>query len=510
MTGRTKKSARNVQTMLFSKIVNLVLNFISRTFFIKYLGTEYLGINGLFTNVLTILSFAELGIGSAIIFKLYKPVADNDKETVKTLLHFYKRVYYIIGVFVFTVGLLILPFINFFVNSSIQLEENLYLLFFLFLLNTSISYFFTYKRSIIIANQDEYITSITDLIVNIVANIVEIIALVLTRNYILFLILTIFFTFISNVVVSVTANKKYPYIIEKDYKEISKKEKDSIFNDVKSIVFYKVGLVLSNGTDNIIISKFLGVSEVGLLSNYTMIITGINSLLGSAFNSLTGSIGNLNTIKESKMKEKVFYEIFYLSFLIYGIVSICVILLSNMFVKIWIGEEYLLSFAICAALGFNLYVDGVRFANFTFRNTAGLFKKGRFAPLISSISNIILSVLLVNYTGIFGVLIATGVTRLFILTFYDPHLLHRYLFQSNVKKYYLRYVYYLLICIISLVVCYYINKYLIMYGIIGFIVYGIIDIVVILIIMLAFTFRSEELKSLKNRFFKKNRRKKNV
>lgn len=510
MTGRTKKSARNVKMMMFSKVIYLVLNFISRTFFIKYLGTEYLGINGLFTNVLTILSFAELGIGNAIIFKLYKPVANNDREEVKTLLHFYKRVYYIIGIFVFGMGLIILPFIKWFINSNIGIDENIYLLFFLFLLNTSLSYFFTFKRSIVIANQDEYLTSITDLLVNIIAIIVEVIALMITKNYIVYLLLTILFTFSSNLVVSIVADKKYPYITENNYEKISKKEKKNIFNDVKSIVLYKMGFVLSNGTDNIIISKALGVAQVGLLSNYTMIISGINGLLGSTFNSLTGSIGNLNTIKESKKKESVFYEILCLSFVLYGIVSICVILLSNVFIKIWLGEEYLLSFSICIALGFNLYVDGMRFVCYTFRNTAGLFKKGRCTPLISSISNIIISIILVNYTGIFGVLIATGLTRLFILTFYDPLLLHKNLFHTSVKKFYIKYFYYLLICSISLVICSCINNWLSIGGIIGFITYGILDILIVLSVMLLFTFKSEELNGLKNRFFKKKGSKKNV
>ena len=507
MNSRTKKSARNVNAMTISRVMNLLLNFISRTFFIRFLGTEYLGINGLFTNILTILSFAELGIGNAIIFKLYKPVAEENKEKVKTLLMFYKKVYFTIGIIVFVIGICILPFINLFVNSNVEIRENLNLLYFLFLTNTAVSYFFTYKRSIIIANQDEYVISIIELITNVISCIVKIILLFLTKNYILYLLITIIFTIIGNIIVARKANKKYPYITEKEYKIITKKEKKNIFNDVKSIILYKIGFVLSNGTDNIIISKALGVTEVGLLSNYTIITTGLNSLMSSAFNSLTGSIGNLNTIKESEKKEQVFYEILYLSFILYSVVSICIILLSNEFISIWLGEKYLLSYSICFALGFDMYIDGMRFANYSFRNTSGLFKKGRMLPLASSVINVILSIVLVNYMGMFGVLIATGLTRLFILSIYDPYLLHKNIFHSSSKKYYIKYVYYLIISFIGLIAGYLINIKITTVGIFGFIIHGVIDVIVIIIIILVFTFKSEEFKNIKKRFILDRRKK---
>ena len=500
MNGRTQKSIRNVKVMMTSRIINIFLSFLTRTFFIKYLGAEYLGINGLFTNILTILSFAELGIGNAIIFKLYKPVADNDIEKIKTLMHFYKKVYFIIGIIVFILGIGVLPFINYFINGEIGIHENIYLIYFLFLVETAASYFFTYKRSIIIANQDEYIISIINLITNVIGSIAKILMLILTKHYIAYLILSILLVIINDIIIVTVANKKYRFIVDTNYKKIDTIEKNKIFNDVKSILLYKIGFILSNGTDNIIISKFLGVIQVGLLSNYTMITTAINNLISSAFNSLTGSIGNLNTIDNTKTKEKVFYEILYLSFLIYGTISICIILLSNIFINIWLGKDYTLSFPISFALGFNLYVDGMRFVNYSFRNTLGLFKKGRYIPLVSSICNVILSIILVRYIGMFGVLIATGLTRLFILTLYDPYLIHKYAFKSKCNKYYYKYTMYLLLCGLTFIPCYIVNAHIHVSGLIGFIIYGIIDVMICSTMLILFTIKSNEFKSLKERF----------
>lgn len=498
--NRTKKSAKNALFALLSKIIYIVISFICRTFFIKYLSEEYLGVNGLFTNVLTILSFAELGIGNAIIFKLYKPIAENDEEKVKTLIHFYKKIYFLIGLFIFIVGLLIIPFLDVFIKNEPNIKESITFIYILFLFNTCVSYFFTYKKSIIIAYQNEYILSIIDLIISIVQNLLQIVVLIITKNFILYLIILIIGTIVNNVIASLIANKKYPFILEKKYKKIDKCESKSIFNDVKSLILYKFGYVLGNGTDNIIISSFIGVGPVGLLSNYTTLTAAITSVLGSFFNALTASVGNLNTIKDKKKKEDVFYQIIYISFIVYSVISVCVAVLSNRFVSIWIGEKYVLSMKICFAIGFNLYIDGVRFANYTFRNTLGLFTNGRIIPLISSISNVVLSILLVNKIGMFGVLIATGLTRLLILTWYDPYIIHKYAFESTSKKYFKNYFYYFCLVTIMYIISSKLNLLISYNGLFGFVISGVLLVCVNMLIAILSTCFKEEFKSTISRF----------
>lgn len=497
--SRVKNIAINATTGGISKILIFVVQFICRTIFINILNTEYLGINGLFTNILNILSFAELGIGNAIIFKLYKPIAEEDKEKIKTYVNFYKKAYIIIGSIILLLGICIIPFLELIINNPPDIKENLVLIYVLFLINSSISYFFTYKRSIIVGYQKGYVVNIIEFIITIIQNILQIITLLLTHNYILYLILQIICTALINIISSIVANKLYPYIKDKKYAKISKQEERNIFKDVKSIIFYKLGYIISNGTDNIIISKFIGISQVGLLSNYTTITNALTSFLSSFFNGFTASIGNLNTDDDTKNQESSFYQIILLSLYIYGLVSIEVILLSNHFIDIWLGSDYLLNFNICFALGLNIYIDGMRFANYTFRNTFGLFKKGRFTPLISSITNIILSILLVKPLGIFGVLIATAIARCFITTMYDPFLLHKYKFKTSSKRFYIIYASYFALFLSTLVICNSIINYINITGILGFLLKGII---IAIITLITFTFcihQTVEYKELKKR-----------
>lgn len=495
-SSRVKNTTINSITAAVSKILIFVIQFICRTIFIKVLSTEYLGVNGLFTNILTMLSFAELGIGNAIIFKLYKPIADNDKEKIKTYMNFYKRAYITIGIIVLVIGLCIVPFLDYIINDAPNIKENITLIYMLFLLNSSISYFFTYKKSIIIANQKEYVTTIINFLVVLVQNVVQIIILLLTKNYILYLLIQIAATLLDNIIASVKANRMYPFLRDKEYNKIEKKEEKNIFKDVKSLMLYKIGYILSNGTDNIIISAFVGVSAVGLLSNYTTITKAITSFLTAFFNGFTASVGNLNTTEENNKKESIFYQIMLLSFIIFGFVAIESTILINNLIEIWLGPEYLLAFSVCFALGFDLFVDGMRIVNYTFRNTMGLFKKGRLIPLISSISNIILSLILVKICGIFGVLIATGITRLFITTMYDPYLLHKYKFNSSCKRYYLTYLYYLIIFFLDLTICMFIVSKISITGILGFIIKGITIAIVTVVMFILLVNRMKEFKDL--------------
>ena len=307
--SRTKNSILNISTGAIVQIINKLMAFAVRTVFIEMLNSEYLGVNGLFTNILSILSFAELGIGTAIIFNMYKPVAEDDIPKIKSLMYLYKKSYNVIGIVIFLLGLCVIPFMGIIVKDTPNIEENIILIYVLFLINTSMSYFFTYKKSIISAHQKEIVINKIDSIFYICKSIVEIIFLVLFRNYIVYLIIGILATFTENMVLAYKANKMYPYLKEKDAKELDKKEKKGIMQNVKSLVIYKIGGVIMNGTDNILISSMINVTTVGYCSNYTLIINAVTSIVTSALNGLTASVGNLNAVGEKKRKEEIFYLI---------------------------------------------------------------------------------------------------------------------------------------------------------------------------------------------------------
>lgn len=497
--SRVKNVTRNSTIAALSKILIFILQFICRTIFIKILSTEYLGVNGLFTNILTMLSFAELGIGSAIIYKLYKPIANNDEDKVKTYLNFYKKAYIFVGIVVIAIGIIIIPFLKYIVTDIPTIKENIYYIYILFLLNSSLSYFFTYKKSIIIGYQKEYIITIIDFLMVLIQNILQIVILVITKNYILYLLIQILCTLLDNLISSIVANKMYPYIKDKNYTKISKKEEKSIFKDVKSLVLYKIGFSISTGTDNIIISAFIGVGEVGLLSNYTTITNAINTFLTAFFNAFTGSVGNLNAGEDIKKQEKIFYEMLFLSFVIYSIISILVIVLINDFIQLWLGEEYLLSELVAIILGVNMYIDGLRYVNYTFRTTMGIFKEGRFAPIIAAVVNVVLSIIFVQFWGIFGVLFATAIARLFVTTMNEPYLIHKLKFKTSSKKFYLKYLYYAIAYAINLTICFIIAKYIKITGFVGIMLKAILMLIITSIILLLSVFRLNEYSELKER-----------
>ena len=494
--SRTKNTIRNASVAGIAKILVFLAQFICRTVFIKILSSEYLGVNGLFTNILLMLSFAELGMGNAIIFKLYKPIAEDDKEKIKTYVNFYKKAYITIGITILIIGCMIIPFLRYMINDAPDIKENINFVYILFLINSAISYFFTYKRSVITGYQKEYIATLIDTLILIFQNIMQIVVLLVTHSFIWYILVMILGTFLSNIICAMFANKMFPFIKDKNYKKISKKEEKNIFNDVKSLIIYKIGYISNNGIDNIVISSFLGIAEVGLLSNYTTITSAIKYFLQAFFNGFTASVGNLNVKENDERKEEIYYQIIMLSFFVYGTITISMILLFNDFINLWIGESYLLDFTVCVALGLILFVEGMRFANFTFRNTMGLFKEGKWSQLISSVVNIVLSIFLVQYLGIFGVLIATVVSTVFIATMYDPYLLHKYKFKTSSFRYYKTYIYYLILFFIALIFSKLIIEKIILTGILGFIIKGIISVMCAFIIFIIGTFKMKEFKEL--------------
>lgn len=504
--SRTKNSARNMSVAIVVKIATLILSFICRTVFIEILGSEYLGINGLFTNILRLLSFAELGAGSAIIYKMYKPIAENNTEKIKSLLHLYKRAYNIIGIAIFIMGIALIPFLPFLMKDTAGLSEDKIILYYiLFLANSSISYFFVYKRSLLTACQDEYVVNLISLFATVLTNILEIIFLFATRNYAAYLLMQICGTLFENILIAFRANKRYPYIKDKANQKLSKHEHKSFFRDVRVLFLYQVANALALGTDNVIISAFVGVNEVGLLSNYTLITTSLFGLIDAMFNAITPSIGNLNTIKDKARKEKVFYQILYMLFIVYGYASIMVTLLINKFIVLWVGEDYVFNMSISIVLGLDLFVSGMRYVYYSFRNTSKLFRKKVLLPFTSVLANVLLSILLANvlpvegHWKVFGVLFATPFTKLAINLLYEPSMIHKYIFESSPIKYYKKYAYYMFIMLLSGVVSYFAIKVIPIDGVLGFVIDGIVGTLVVLAIFWLFTFKTAAYREVKEK-----------
>lgn len=500
--SRTENAVKNVKTGFTVQLINKLMAFIVRTVFIKFLNNDYLGVNGLFTNILTILSFAELGIGTAIIFSMYKPVAENNQEKIKSYMNLYKKSYNIIGICVLILGLLVIPFMSLIVKEAPNIKESIILIYILFLINTASSYFFTYKKSIIIAHQQQSVINNIDSIFYIIKSILEILFLVITKNYIVYLVIQIGGTILENFYLSYIANKMYPYLKDTKVKKLNKDESRNIFSNVKSLVIYKFGGVIMNGTDNILISALINVSTVGIVSNYNLIISSVKSILSTALNGITASVGNLNAIGKKEQKEKTYYDLTFVYYLVYSFCSIAFILLLNPFIKIWLGEKYILSISISISLAVSFFIEGMRTTGFIYRTTLGLFQKAQATPYIGAISNIVLSIVLCKLWGLVGIFIATSIAQLVSYSWIDTHLIYKYEFKKNPKDYYKKYILYFITFAIELLISLLLCNFIKMSMYIDFVLKALIVLIIPNILNLVIYRNSTEYETLNKKFIK--------
>lgn len=453
---RIKNSFKNMYVGIIVQVFSLLINFINRTVFIKTLGSLYLGIGGVFTNLLGVFSLAELGIGQAITFSLYKTIADKDDLKSRALMRLYGKIYRFIGLAILLIGLLLLPFLDIFIKD-INNIPNVYIIYLLFLLNSAMSYFWVYRSTFIIANQKNYVISQINFKFLCISSVIQVITLLVFSNYILYLIIGIILTTIQNIFISQKCIKMYPFLKDNVNIPLDSEEKEKISRNIRALLIHKIGTLSLNSTDNIIISAFLGTLVVGYYSNYNLILTSVSGLVGILFSSLTASIGNLVTTENNIKKKQIFNVINFSTFVIYGVCAICLYNLMNPFIEIWIGEEYILPKNISFIIAFNFYIGGMLFAPFNYRQTLGLFTYGKWRPIISAGLNLILSILLVRIIGLLGVLWATAITRILTNVWFDPYIVYRKCFGTSFLEYIYRYIYYLLLIlciglIVSLIV----------------------------------------------------------
>ena len=456
--SRTENSIINSALSIVTQVLPVVINFAVKTVFIKMLSDEYLGVNGLFTNIITMLSLADLGIGIAIPYSLYKPLANKDEHKINVLMNFYKKVYTIIGIAVLLIGLSLTPFLGLIIKDIPKNVPHLSLIYILFVIHSASSYFFVYKKFLIDSDQKGYITSRIIFTFSTLLSIIQIILLVTTKNYILFLLSSIILVIIQNIYISSKANKLYPFIKNKTDEKLEKEDMEGIKKNVSSLFIYKVGTVIMNGTDNIIISKFIGLIIVGFYSNYVLIINSITTVLNQIFNAITSSIGNLVVTTNKKRSKEVYDNLNFANFWLYALFGVCIIVLINPFINVWIGKKYVMGFSIVFLLVLNFYVLGMQSVTNSFRNAYGLFWIAKYRPIIMVIINIVISVVLVQFIGIEGVLIGTLISRLVTTAWLDPYIVHKYGFEISPKSYYIDYLKYLVIFIaISIILNYFVS-----------------------------------------------------
>lgn len=495
--SRTKNSIRNSTFSIITQVLTVIMDFAVKTIFIATLGSEYLGINGLFSNIITLLSLADLGIGIAVPYSLYKPLAEGNKEKIQALMNYYKKIYNAIGSIVLIIGLSLTPFLKFIIKDMPNIE-GLSFIYAMFVTHSALSYFFVYKKFLVEADQKGYIISKITFICSLGLNITRVFFLLITKNFIIYLFCSIVFVLIQNFWYSHKANQLYPYIKEKNNQTISKQDKEEISTNVKALLIYKIGNVITSGTDNIVISKYIGLVAVGIFSNYILIINSLNNILQHLFNAITSSIGNLVVTNNERSKD-IYEKLNFFNFYIYSLCSICLFILINKFMYIWLGNDYVLSFYVALFLSINFYINGMQAVTNSFRSAYGLFYKARFRPIVMVIINLVVSIILVQFLGITGVIIGTIISKLCTTAWLDPYIIYKYGFKDNVSQYYKQYIYYLVITIVGGFILYNLTSLFISNNIIGWLLAAIVTIITYSLIIFIIFRKTEEFKYFWNK-----------
>ena len=420
---------------VIQQLVQIVGNFAYRTIFLYFLSEEYLGINGLFSNVLQLFSLAELGIGSAILYSMYQPFAQQDVKQISALIGFYKRVYNFLAILVVSLGLLFYPFLSTIGNvSEIPSDVNLTVVYFLFVAQSAMSYLFVYKQSLLTADQQSHKISLFTCLLQVVDYTVKILVLWISKDYVLVLAGSILSSLLLNWLFSFWITGKYNSVF-KDKQKLDKLSRKKILTHTGGLLCHKIGYIVVTSTDNIILSKFIGLAAVGIYSNYAMIVMAITNIVNRIVSSLVPTIANY-VLKKSKqdsyilLRRTLFINLWLASF-----TTVCLFLLLNPFIRLWLGPDFLLPVSAVAWICMQHYFQSARLTANTFINSCGLFHLDRFRPLVESAVNLTVSIYLANRIGITGVFIGTVVSGLVTYFWREPHLLHKHFFQKSTLRY---------------------------------------------------------------------------
>lgn len=432
--SRTSNSLKNIGFSVFNQLLNVVLTFISRKVFIMCLSVDYLGISGLFGDIFSMLCLADLGFGTAMTFSMYQPLAEKNYDRLAGLIHFYKKVYRIIAIAITGIGLALIPFLPYLVNTEAPIDH-LTWYYILMLANVVASYLVVYKTCIISADQKSYLTTKYTSVFSIVRTVCQTVFLLVTHNYTVYLIIQVAFTYLTNFFNSYIAGKAYPYI--KKNVVLPKEETRGIFSNIRSVFIYKLSSVLITATDNTLISIIVSTTAIGYYSNYTIVSNKIYNLVNTVFYSLTASIGNLIIKENQERRYQIFEMMQSVSLILSTFCLTCLLFLQEDFIRLWLGENYLLDGVVFYALLTNFYFSIVLMPIWVFREATGLYQKTKYVMLATAVINLVTSIALGEVIGLAGIIFATSIARLATYFWYEPFLLFKKYFGKSCIIYFL-------------------------------------------------------------------------
>ncbi|GKX67458.1 lipopolysaccharide biosynthesis protein [Inconstantimicrobium mannanitabidum] len=458
---RTDYVVKNIATGVIMQVVIILLGFVSRKIFIQYIGIEYLGINGLLTNILSMLSLVDLGIGSAIYYSLYKPLAERNYNQVKAIMNLYSKLYKFIGILVAVLGLMLLPFLKYIMKTDIS-STYVNTVYIVFLMDSVLSYFLAYRSNILSADQKGYILNNISTVFTVITTLAQISIVFFTRNYILFLVVKLVLGVIKNIFIYVITNKKYSYLMDKNKPLLKAKTKREIIKNAKALFIVNISTYFVFGTDNILLSTFVGVAAVGLYSNYLLLINTVNTLIGQIFQGIKASFGNFMVQKNLKEANEIFEILYFINFWISTFCAISLFILLNPFIELWLGKGMLFNIITVAILVFNFYFRGMTNAIEVVRNAAGLYNPYPFFKFWSLTEGVLNLILAMIFSGLFkmgmvGIFLATSVSTC-ITAYVLPWNVYKYVFKMSSRRYYIKHIVYMFSTLVIASITYFISS----------------------------------------------------
>lgn len=428
---RAEKLMKNTVVGVLSQAIITLTAFITQYVFIAYMTTEYLGARGLFSAILEFLSLAELGIGMVLVYSMYKPIVDKDERKLIALTQFYKRAYDLIAALVFGVGMCLMPFLSFFIEDMDSVPHAR-LIYFLYLVSSASSYLWVYKMSILNADQKVYVIHVCSAVFSILQCVGQVIVLVTTRNFFLYLIIQTVAVVAKNIYISHVAQKLYPFLASKEKINLTKEEKNGIYKNVFAMFNHRVGATVLGSTDNLLITKFIGIIYCGFYSNFKLIVNLMNAFLNQFFNAMLSSVGNLTTSESKEASYHTFKYLHFLSFWVYTFCTVSFIELANP--VIWVTfhrEEFAFGFPTVLMIGLNFYVVGIRKVPLTFKEAMGLLWYDRYKPVIEAAINVVVSIICIRRMGIAGIFFGTIFSMVATSIWVEPLVLFRHGFERS-------------------------------------------------------------------------------
>jgi len=451
--SRTGYSILNASVSSVIRILTIILGYVSRMVFVRMLDQYYVGINGLFLEYFKLLSLSELGISTAITYALYKPIAEGDTEKQKSVMDLYRRFYNIVAMVVLISGLLLFPFLDVLIKDNPSVEH-LQLIYLLYLANTVVSYLFVYKKTLIDAHQRMYVSMWYYGVFLTLQYVLQMIILVCTKNFILYLVVFLICTLLHNILISQKASRLYPYIKEKAIMPLSAEDKHGIANNIKAMFMHKIGSVVVANTDSLLISSMVGIVSTACYTNYRLVIGSVQQVLNQLFQGVSASIGNLGAEEDEKKLTDVFGSMFLVGFWVYGFSAVCLFELLDPFVALSFGEQYIFSVDITFILSLNFYLTGIRQPVLSFRDSLGLFWYDRYKSIAEAALNLIVSVLLAVFWGTAGVFWGTLISTVLVPLWVEPYVLYKHRFKQPLRSYFVKLCLYTLVLLLSGIMTY--------------------------------------------------------